>query len=383
MRVRAAIEGGSKEVTHAESGNSTGQTDMVSVPRDTTAALSRRTILQVQRLAGNHAIASILSSPERPVVQRQFHGPPVATGGGSGFDHFIHQFQQLEALAIQDGYSLMQRVTAFRKIFYDSSNPRTTYAGLTTGGGAWNILIPGAAQTGIPPSWQSPIAQGAMAYLRSHPVQTIGNRPVDMGHLLTGADARAHPTSISLGTVTMRSNVEASTFTGDLGSVVFKYLTGSQTSFRDTAMDLQQGLLAAQYSQFASVPDITGDADAYSLELDPGRTLTQNLVFYYTSIAGHSHQRWSRFGAAIGLGTFSGGRFPGNTPAWRSTMRAEVMQAALAFAAANGARAHVALVSQDPSPGIISPTYWEAYRNISGWVVDEFLRDITARAATE
>jgi hypothetical protein len=66
---------------------------------------------------------------------------------------------------------------------------------------------------------------------------------------------------------------------------------------------------------FASSPDIVGDADALAFQLNPAKTLGQNLTDYYTAVVGGSRTRWKTFGAAMGLGAFSGGRFPGNTAA--------------------------------------------------------------------
>lgn len=316
-------------------------------------------------------------------VQAQFFGPPVQSGAGSGFDDFMLQLSGLEGLAIADGYSFDQRVTAFRKIFYDSSGPARSYGGVTTGGGAWNILIPGAAATVLPPSWSGSSAASAVAYLRSHAVQTINGVQVDMGHLLAGADARRHPAAITLPGVTMRSNVQATTYTGDLGSVVVEYLYGSAQSFRDTAMDRQPALLRTKYDAFASDPDVAGDADANAIALDPAKTLAQNLQDYYVGATSPARRRWKNFAAAIGLGTFASGSFTGDNAAWRSALQGEVMAAALAYAAANGRRGDVLLVNQDPGPGVFTPTFWEAYWNISGWVVGEFVSRIVAGARTE
>jgi len=336
----------------------------------------------------------VSSAPSTQVparVQRLFAGPAVLSGAGSGFDDFLLQFSGLEALATSDGYTQKQRVTAFRKIFYDSTGPATSYGGVTYGGGAWNVLIPGAAATALPPSWTDPSAASAVAYLRSHAVQTINGVQVDIGHLLTGADAHDYPTSISLPGVTMRSNLEATTFTGDLGSVVAEYTWRSTASFRDTAMVLDSSLMTSTYNALASLPDMAGDADAHSMAIDPAKSLTDNLRDYYIGATGGSRRRWKRFAAAIGLGSLATGTvygvpvttFPGNTSAWRGAMQGEIMEAALAYAAANGHRGDVINVTSDPGPGVFSPTFWEMYWNVSGWALDEFLFRLRAGAAAE
>jgi hypothetical protein len=314
--------------------------------------------------------------------------PAEAAAASSEFGIFMSRFNELEQLAISDRYSFEQRATAFRKIFHGPQAPvKSTPLGVH-GGGQWNIMIPGAAGTEMPPSWSDPKRAGprAIAYLREFRVLTINGVQVTLWHLLAGADARNHPTDIHLlGVGRIRSNVEAVTFTGDLGSVVVHYIKApSKRSFRDTAMELEPSLLASTYNADVGAPahDMRGDADAWALQLDPKKTLGQNLTDYYAATGG-SRTRWKSFGSAIGLGTFSSGRFPGNTEAWRFAMQGEIMSAALAYAAGQGYRGDIVNVLAKPQPGIFAPTFWEMYWNVSGWVLDEFLKRLTADAATE
>jgi hypothetical protein len=219
--------------------------------------------------------------------------------------------------------------------------------------------------------------------------------------VLTGLDARNHPTDINLSVlgfplVRMRSNLEVTTFTGDLGSVVVKYLYGSNRSFRDTAMELAPTLLDDKYNASAE-PDMSGNADAHLMPLDPSRTLGENLCAYYTAAAGGWRRRWHGFVAAIGLGTFTPapaamgaylqsriiGTFSGSTERWHADMQGEVMSAALAYAAATGRRADLVNVYAEPRPGIVVPTFWEMYWNASGWVLDEFLRRLKVAVGAE
>jgi|GEM_PF-5109538 len=314
---------------------------------------------------------------------------PVATvsRAGTDFDQFIANVNLLEAAAISDGYSLTQRITAFRKIFYDSSNPASTYAGSTVGGGAFNILIPGAVSTTFPPSWASqPALVAAKAYLNGHQsiqVQPLGN--VDTGHVFAGLDAGLHQTSVSIafGQLHFRSNKEAATFTGDLGSVVVEYIKANPASFRDVAMDLNSSILNAQYTRFASDPDMAGNVDAYSMTLDPGKTVAQNLIDYYTPTTLGVNKRYTNFANSLGLGRLSGGVFAGDTPTFRSSLRDEVFNTALAYAAANGRRVDVTNVISDPGPGIFVPTFWEMYFNISTWVVEKFIQTLVTKVGAE
>ena len=41
------------------------------------------------------------------------------------------------------------------------------------------------------------------------------------------------------------------------------------------------------------------------------------------------------------------------------------------------------MVLQDPHPGLFTPTFWEMYWNISGWVVDIFVDPMKGDVAQE
>ena len=306
------------------------------------------------------------------------------------FDDFVQLVDDLEKLAINDGYSLVQRVTAFRKIYYDSTASGTAYPGAPSGG-VWNILIPGAVSTSLPPSWRA-VAAAKISALAAAKVLPIDLVSVDVGHVLTGLDARDHPTTISLGVlgfplVRMRSNLEAATFVGDLGSLVVEYLGASKRSFRDTAMELDPMLLDVTYAKFAPGSDLAADADAYLLPLDSSRSFAMNLSAYYRATAGGWKRRWQGFANAIGLGVFTPaaaamgsywqakivGTFSGSTEQWHNDVREQIFNAALAYAAASRKRSDVVNVLAEPRPGVVIPTFWEMYWNASGWVLDEFL----------
>ena len=318
------------------------------------------------------------------------------------------RLDELEGQAINDGYTLPQRVTAFRKVFYGSFHPcgvpakagGSPYPGVP-GGGVWDILIPGAAATSLPPSWTATAGAEKVTALCNRSWQLINGVHVHVGHVFTGLDARHYPTRITLSVlgfplVQMRSNLEAATFTGDLGSVAVEYLHGSNRSFRDTAMDLDPALLAATYNKDAG-SDMTGNADAHLVVLNPSRTVVQNLCDYYTAPVGGWRRRWQGFAGTIGLGSFTPvspmmpepyrsqivGTFSGLTEQWRSDMQREIMQAALAYAAAKGHRGDVVAVLADPTPGFVAPTFWEMYWNASGWVLDEFLYQLKRAVAAE
>ncbi len=298
------------------------------------------------------------------------------------FNAYMVHFKALEDLAIADGYSVVDRVTAFRKLYYDSAQGARQYAGAIIGGGVWNVLIPGAASIVQPPSWGS--AQTDRDYLNQRQVLSIGGPKVDIGHVLAGADAADHPTAIKLagGLVQMRSNVEATTYVGDLGSVVTEYIHASTASFLDTARNLQSQLLDTTYDQFASPEDMAGDADASAMIFTPSTSLYDTISAYYRQGAG-AVRRYSTQANQIGLGALSGNRFVGDTSTWRAAMTGEVFNAALAYAAGKGWKGDVVNVLQNPGPGIVAPTFWEMYFNVSGWVIDAFVNRMVSNAGKE
>jgi len=81
----------------------------------------------------------------------------------------------------------------------------------------------------------------------------------------------------------------------------------------------------------------------------------------------------------------SGNKFSGDAPGWRSKIKEEVFNSAMAYAAANNHKQDIALIMKDPGPGLSfgAPTFWEMYSNVSGWVVDVFVDRLTTAVSNE
>lgn len=289
---------------------------------------------------------------------------------------YLQHVQLLENAARSNGYDTRRVVTSFRKLYYDSGAGSRDYAGATFGGGTWNILIPGATSTRPPSSWAS--AAASTRYLVDHKVLSIGGRDVDMGHVFCGLDATNHPSRISLaGLVNMRSNKEAVTFTGDLGSVVVEYLHRAQGGFHDIARERNDRALTPIFDRYISQADIAGDVDPYAFTVRGSSSVHGTLHSYY--VQGGFRQRHRRFLATVRLGVQS----------VFNALRGEVFNGALAYAAANGHRSDVINVQKNPGPGfhleisnfdLGTPTFWEAYYNVSGWVLEMFHARLRASA---
>jgi hypothetical protein len=59
--------------------------------------------------------------------------PQLLASANMEFDTFMLQFTALESVAIEENYSVRDRITAFRKIYYNSESAAQTYAGATLG----------------------------------------------------------------------------------------------------------------------------------------------------------------------------------------------------------------------------------------------------------
>lgn len=213
----------------------------------------------------------------------------------------------------------------------------------------------------------------AVREMRDHQVVSLDGTRVDLGHVFAGLDAGNHPTSVRLagGIVTLRSNMAAATFVGDLGSVVVEYIYGQgNRSFHEVARTLNSSVLASFYDGRhgrISAEDMAGNADAYLVSFRSGETVCDGLQRYYRHA---SRTRYGSFARRIGL----------SDPNARPRLREEIFNAALAYAAASGRRGDALLVLRNPGPGIFAPTFWEAYWNVSGWVLDLFTARIRAAA---
>ncbi|MCB9230046.1 MAG: DUF4157 domain-containing protein [Bacteroidia bacterium] len=299
---------------------------------------------------------------QKSVAQRQFMGPPAPTGAGADFDQYMLQLQGLEAAASADGFSLNQTITAFRKLYYNS--------------GGWNTIIAGAAAQGFPPSWlvAGSTEAGAAAYITAHKEIAINGTTVDVGHLLTGLDAANHPASLSYagGLVNLRSNQEAATYVGDLGSVVTEYVAVAPRDWVGL-VELDYPLLSTTYTSYAEDVDMAGNVDSYSITMDPTKSLSQNLLDYYTSTSGGATKRYTSFARSIGLGTLRGGTFTGDTPAFRTALRDEIYNFAIAYL--GGTRGKWGAI-----------TNWGGtvnYSNVADWVVIIFMVKLASKVASE
>ncbi|HWK90416.1 MAG TPA: hypothetical protein VNP72_10480, partial [Longimicrobium sp.] len=159
---------------------------------------------------------------------------------------------------------------------------------------------------------------------------------VDVGHVLAGLDAMNHEESVghwyTFG-VGMRSNVDAVTWVGDLGSVVAEsVLKAVETERYNTPEEYQQA-----FEVYASPQDLIGNIDAYviragtDISAASGRRVTEILREYYLGQdATARNTRYTTYAEQVGLGAFADGRFA-NEEAWVESYVDDVNDAAALY----------------------------------------------------
>lgn len=253
---------------------------------------------------------------------------------------------------------------------------------MTVGGGPWNILISGASSVSLPNSWQNALLP-VMQRVRSNAEMKINGEDIDIGHIFAGLDAKNHPTAISLGggIVKFRSNHEAATFIGDLGSVVAFYIKYSNASFYDTARVRNSQLLNHFYDDQSSndqkckVADMNGNMDSFLII--PTKSVFDTFEAYYNQKTGDYSKRALSFFNILSRST-------------RIEIQEQIFNSAIAVAISMKWLSDVALIFNDPGPGpslklpfigdVGTPTYWEMYWNVSGWVTEMLFEKTQKRA---
>lgn len=289
----------------------------------------------------------------------------------TALQHLFSDIKELEDLALADNYNLQATISAFRKIWYDDP----TYTA------AWYHLIPGARQIRKPPSWQ----QGRGLQLCQNLYGGIGREkwlhgmPVDISHLFAGADARNHPSDVELYAIHLRSNIEACTWVGDLGSVVAEFIHKTHISLHDVAHTRQKEL-EDYFDRSPSlgvfqIADQTSDLDGLFIDFAASGSIYQGLLDYYAK-DGPWQQRSQRFLNEI-------------YPKAQTKLSDEVYQACVAYSASKKWVADVYTL-MNPKVGIHihlpwigdvdSYTLWEAYVANCQWVIDIWLERLRGRS---
>ncbi|MDO1444626.1 hypothetical protein Q0590_00105 [Rhodocytophaga aerolata] len=244
---------------------------------------------------------------------------PVPTGLGQEFDQYILALSTLELSGLQKGMAADNVLTAVRKLYFDDEIPTWQQKKSKLD---WNKVIPGAKEVNIPVEWgikRDLIA--AVSLIRQKAVVKIGASWVNMQVVLAGLDARLHPSGVDTGNdkVRLESNQAFATYLLGLGNSTFQYLRDHRIG-KDDDFRIDQEDLTARYTDFSPPASLTGNSDAYAMDYDAKRSLTWNLLAYYTLKEGPVKSRFQRFSQFIGLKEYKNGVFEGDTVEFRENM---------------------------------------------------------------
>ena len=166
----------------------------------------------------------------------------------------------------------------------------------------------------------------------------------DVGHVFAGLDAANHPSAVSapVGLATVSSNLAATTWVGDLGSVVAE---AAFAGLNAGNMAIPNATTQAKVDEFAPAQDLLGNIDAYVMDDQydttnaAGRRVSDLLSAYYLGAAstpdGQARiHRYSRYARLVGLTGWTGSAF-GNEAAWLDTWSPQVGAAAALYIGAN------------------------------------------------
>lgn len=273
--------------------------------------------------------------------------PPqaLATGLGIDFGQFMVNFRELE-FWMDKGWSHKDRITAFRKIWYNNDR--------------FNEVIKGTDGLRFPPMWGTLKNKSrAWDYLEDHPEITISGKNVDIGHLFAGTDAANHfeasldfkQLNFQLSSLLQVSNKEFANFIGDLGSTVEAYVAEDPTLLNDVrkAKSANEADLRVFYdgAQGKTSPgDLAGDADVFVFPWSSSITLAENMENYYHELAKGNFKRFTSFAVLIGLGQLRADNTFENEAAQKPTLKVKIAAAARALGAKR---------AFDPRTAIVQP----------------------------
>jgi len=207
----------------------------------------------------------------------------------------------------------------------------------------------------------------------------------DVGHVFAGLDAANHPSAVSapLGIATVSSNLAATTWVGDLGSVAGEVMFDG---FNSGSMAVPGATAQAEVDEYAPPQDLLGNIDAYVMadQYDTsdsaGVKVSDLLARYYLGAAASSDgrarlHRYSRYAGLVGLTGWSGSAFS-NEAAWLDTWAPQVGAAAALYIGANTAGFFA-------MPGRLGTIVGIQNAPIVRQVLRAYLADLKARVAAE
>ena len=234
---------------------------------------------------------------------------PIPTGLGQQFDNFIVALSQLEIAALKVGYNTNQTLGAVRKIFFDKNLPSQDRDRNIKFD--WDRIIPESSNSNPPNNWAIRSSHiEAMDFIDEHPIVQIGAETVNVHTLIAALDARSHPDEVNTGhdQLILDSNLAASTFLMELASTTYQYLSPFSIG-TNQGFEIEQEALSNIYNNEVSLAEFAAIADAYHIEYNSNRSLSWNLLNYYTNKDKPFKDRYQNLANTLNLGTYSDGIF--------------------------------------------------------------------------
>ena len=296
---------------------------------------------------------------------------PVPTGMGQAFDEYISAMAVLELSQLDQ--SNQEVLSALRKLNLNTATP-----GESTSNMNWDDVIQGAENVRIPSLWNTAAqAKRSANKLRELTSMKVKSDFLDPPVLLAGLDAKNHPGAVRSTTlpVQITSNLQSATFLQGIGNATFQYI--SQEGPGQSQIDADKLLKA--YLKAYPVGALMASADAYAIEFDGERTLSWNLLNYYTTRGGAIKSRFTKFSTAIGLGEWKEGIFAGDNLAFRENMVNQVVNVAMKLLAENGGAEQAGTMVS----GGESNTTYKKYKAVATLLFGYFMEGMNLRLSLE
>jgi hypothetical protein len=379
-------------------------------------ATAAERVISLQQSVGNRAVSRMVAGPGTAPRSLARWSIPLQGGVPSGTKHvttlsdFVDIIRAVEAkFPVSEQTNTMLMITRLRKLFYGAPGWDKELIGGAKGvAPVYGVteVEDGRRDWGGSPSslemvdthLELAVPSGASAterkLLRPAEVQEVlmpSGDFVDVGHVFAGLDALNHPSAVKapFGTYKITKNVDAVTWVGDLGSILAEWIFRSM----EKGGTLTNAELQKQVDLMAPVQDMLGNVDAYaigdaySISSTAGQKVSEILLEYYggpgtASTAGLAARakRFTTFADKIGLGTLSGGSFPGEA-AWLTKYEDEVGNAAALYA---GAGTHIKFyVNPYGAGGLGGLMYGISTNPARRLILDAFLAELKVKVAAE
>ena len=304
---------------------------------------------------------------------------PIPTGLGVDFDNFIKAVSALEVSALQSGLSVGQTLSAIRKLFYDNSIPAQNQEGSINLN--WDNIIPASRNIHPPGSWG---AKGelleAVNYIERNKEILVGTTTIHTHSLIAALDARSHPSQIITSTdkINLQSNHEVASYLLGVSSPTYQYLSPFTITPRQD-FKIEEEALNSIYNAEVKPSVYVAIADSYHLDFHSSRSLSWNLLAYYTDSENPYESRYQTLAQTLNLGEYKDGLLSRDNIETRSVLVDKTQLTNFFLLRENGQGAFVNRMFR----GLEEDSAYFAYRSGSAYTIDLFIDRLTILVSLE